>query len=205
MTLERSGTFTVVGEAGTGRGGLDVVVAERPDVVLLDVRMPDMDGLEALPLIRAQAPQTVVVMLSSLGSTALTQRALADGADGYVQKGRPLAELLAHMQVLVANRRAREPSDGNSIPGQLERHAIDYLDGTFGLLHVRHGHIVVANREASRLLGNFIASGAALAQVAPPLARHLEDHHDLNASTTVTLGDPPRRSSPSCDPAAPTS
>jgi len=199
MTLERSGTFRVVGEAGTGRKGVDVVVAQRPDVVLLDVRMPDMDGLEALPLIRAQAPQTVVVMLSSLGSSTLTKRALADGADGYILKGRPLTELLAHVHVLVANRRAREPADSNSkLPGQLGAHAIDYLDqAPFGLLHIRNGHVVVANREADRVLGDFIASGAALADVAPPLARHLkdhlEDHLEANGPTTVTLGDPPRQ------------
>src|SRR3954471_18420955 len=71
MTLERAGTFTVVGEARNGGEGVDAVAAQQPDVALLDILMPDMDGREALPLIRARCPQTVIVMLSSLGSSEM--------------------------------------------------------------------------------------------------------------------------------------
>src|SRR4051812_34981069 len=149
MTLERAGTFTVVGEAGSGREGIDVVAAQRPDVALLDILMPEMDGLEALPLIRARCPETVVVMLSSVGSSEATMRAVANGADGYIQKGRPMAELLAQIQVLVAKRAVADTARPRAnIPGQLGPHSYDYLDrAPFGLVHVRHGVVVLANRE----------------------------------------------------------
>ncbi|WP_027861690.1 response regulator [Marmoricola sp. URHB0036] len=195
MTLERAGTFAVVGEAGNGREGADLVAAQRPDVALLDIMMPDMDGLEALSQIRSRCPETVIVMLSSLGSAQMTLRALTAGADGYVQKGRPLSELLAQMQLLVAKRMGEGAAHlAPSVPGQVEPHSYNYLDqAPFGLVHVRGSSVVLANREATRMIGDFIASGAALADVSPALAAHLAAHPDLEGSATLTMGDPPRQ------------
>ena len=63
--LTRSG-MDVVGEAGDGRAGVDVVRAQRPDVVLLDLAMPVMDGVEALPIIRALVPDARIIVLVGL-------------------------------------------------------------------------------------------------------------------------------------------
>lgn len=100
IALERSG-YVVVGEAGDGRAGIDVVRDQRPDVVLLDLSMPVLDGLEALPSIRRLLPQGTIVVLSGFGPTTMSERALARGADGYVQKGAPLRSIIESIDRLV--------------------------------------------------------------------------------------------------------
>lgn len=89
LTLERSGHFEVVGEAGDGREGIDAATALQPDIVLLDVSMPVMDGLEALPRIVASAPDATVVMLSGFSEKRLGGEAAAGGAAAYLEKGLP--------------------------------------------------------------------------------------------------------------------
>jgi len=89
LALNRGG-FDVVGEAGDGKAGIELVRTEHPDVVLLDLSMPVMDGLEALPTIRRTVPGAKIIVLSGFGATQMSERALANGADGYVQKGASL-------------------------------------------------------------------------------------------------------------------
>ncbi len=87
LTLERSGQFEIVGEAGNGRDGVELAEALHPDLVLLDVSMPVMDGLEALPRIRSVAPDATVVMLSGFSELRLGADAAAGGASAYLEKG----------------------------------------------------------------------------------------------------------------------
>ena len=101
MALERRGDFRVVAEAGDGREGVDSAKAHQPDVVLLDIAMPVMSGLEALPLIREVCPTSTVIMLSGFGADKMSAQALLAGADGYIQKGQPIRALLAQVHSLV--------------------------------------------------------------------------------------------------------
>lgn len=87
MVLELSDHYTVVGEAGDGASGIDAVREWQPDLVLLDLAMPVMNGLEALPGIRRACPAAVVVVLSGFEADRMAAQALARGATGYVQKG----------------------------------------------------------------------------------------------------------------------
>ncbi len=87
--LEDSNRFRVVGEAGDGIAAVAVVEREQPDLVLLDVSMPRMDGLEALPLIRAASPGSVVVILSAFEARERERRARDLGAAGYLEKDLP--------------------------------------------------------------------------------------------------------------------
>jgi CheY-like chemotaxis protein len=94
LRLERSGAYDVVGEAADGMDAVEQAQALQPDVVLLDIAMPRMDGLEALPLIRAAVPNVHVIVLSGFSRDTLEDDALAAGAERYLLKGIRTNELL---------------------------------------------------------------------------------------------------------------
>jgi signal transduction histidine kinase len=87
LTLERDGDICVVGEAADGREGVDAVARLQPELVMLDLAMPVMDGIEALPLIKQACPATRVVVLSGFEAGAMEERSRNAGADAYLQKG----------------------------------------------------------------------------------------------------------------------
>jgi signal transduction histidine kinase/DNA-binding NarL/FixJ family response regulator len=112
IALTRGG-FDVVGEAGDGSKGIDVVRSHRPDVVLLDLAMPVMDGIEALPSIRRLCPDAKIIVLSGFGAQQMSARAVAAGADGYVQKGAPLNTILDYVRTLAGG--LKRPARGLSV------------------------------------------------------------------------------------------
>ncbi|HZP73968.1 MAG TPA: response regulator transcription factor [Gaiellaceae bacterium] len=77
----------VVGEAGNGREAVALVEELQPDVLLLDIAMPEMDGLETLPRVREASPATQVVMLTGVTAASVRERALATGASAFIEKG----------------------------------------------------------------------------------------------------------------------
>lgn len=98
LTLERAGVGKVVAEAADGEQAVRLAGERQPDVVLLDVTMPGVDGLAALELIRRELPATRVVVLSGHDEAAAADRALGAGASGYVVKGGGLEELVHAVQ-----------------------------------------------------------------------------------------------------------
>jgi len=103
MTLDREPDFTVVAEAEDGASGVEAVAAYKPHLVLLDIAMPVMDGLQALTLIREDSPGSIVVMLSAFtGSSGAIDRALALGAHGYIEKGGGVPEMIADLRGVLA-------------------------------------------------------------------------------------------------------
>lgn len=84
--LELAEGVEVVGEAETGAAALQLADELRPDVVLLDLRLPDVDGFACLDALRRRHPQTQVVMFSAVDDAELVAAALARGAAGYVLK-----------------------------------------------------------------------------------------------------------------------
>ena len=103
MTLDREPDFTVVAEAADGAAGLEAVAAHKPHLVLLDIAMPVMDGLQALTLIREDSPGSIVVMLSAFtGSSGAIDRALALGAHGYIEKGGGVPEMIDDLRGVLA-------------------------------------------------------------------------------------------------------
>ena len=97
--------FEVVGEAGDGRTALEGIAETRPAAVLLDLSMPDMDGLEAIPEIRKGDPDIAIIVLSGFSADRMGGPALERGADGYVEKGTPIQELRDATRTAVAQRR----------------------------------------------------------------------------------------------------
>lgn len=87
VALEANGQFEVVGDASDGQRGVEVVRRERPDLVVLDLAMPVMDGMEALAHIRRDLPAVRIVVLSAFDSQPMAERAISAGADAYLQKG----------------------------------------------------------------------------------------------------------------------
>jgi DNA-binding NarL/FixJ family response regulator len=101
LALELAGGFQVVGEAADGSEAIAQAATHQPDVVLLDLAMPVLDGLQALPLIRESAPDALVVVLSGFGADAMGEEAVRLGAATYVQKGVNPTELAEQLRALV--------------------------------------------------------------------------------------------------------
>ncbi|GHC89081.1 DNA-binding response regulator [Nocardiopsis terrae] len=85
----------VVAEAADGREAVELVLSHRPDVALLDIRMPRMDGLAATAEIRRVAPDTRVVILTTFGEDSYISQALGDGASGFLLKAGDPRELVS--------------------------------------------------------------------------------------------------------------
>lgn len=100
MSLQLDDGFVVAAEARDGEEAIRLVGDERPDIVVLDLRMPGIGGLDAIPRIREASPETQIVVLSALPEAEMGGQAIAAGADGYLEKGRAMADLGSWLQML---------------------------------------------------------------------------------------------------------
>jgi DNA-binding NarL/FixJ family response regulator len=105
-TLQQDSRVEVVGTAATGAEALEGVMRLRPDVLVLDLSMPDRDGLEVIPSIRTASPETAIVVASGFAWSRMAPVALELGAASYFEKGRPIVEL----RQLVAEAHAARPT-----------------------------------------------------------------------------------------------
>lgn len=94
--------IVVAGEAGDGREAVSMVLALRPQVVLLDIRMPDLDGLDAIPEILRARPEARIVMLTTFGEDAYIAGALERGAVGFLLKASDPRELQDAVRAVAA-------------------------------------------------------------------------------------------------------
>lgn len=95
MLLDAQTGLVVVGEAGDGRAALQLAADLQPDIILLDLSMPGLDGLEAVPLLRKAAPAARVLVLTMHDDASYLRQALRLGAAGYVLKKAADGELIA--------------------------------------------------------------------------------------------------------------
>jgi DNA-binding NarL/FixJ family response regulator len=112
---ERASDIEVVGESDGGEKAIDLVVSLKPDVVLLDISMPELNGLQILERFIAAAPQVRVVMLSMHSDDVVVQRALKLGARGYLLKSALSEELLIAIRAAYRNEVYLSPSISRSI------------------------------------------------------------------------------------------
>jgi len=101
MILEQQSDIEVVGEAGTGLGAIDAVRNHKPDIVLMDIRMPELDGLEATERIVAESgEQTRIIVLTTFDPDEYIYRALRAGASGFLLKDIPPENLVAAVRAV---------------------------------------------------------------------------------------------------------
>jgi DNA-binding NarL/FixJ family response regulator len=105
LGMEGDPGFEIVGEAGDGRTALEEIARTRPAAVLLDLSMPDMDGLQAIPQIREGDPDVAIIVLSGFSADRMSGKVLERGADGYIEKGTPIEELRDATRAAVAAHR----------------------------------------------------------------------------------------------------
>jgi DNA-binding NarL/FixJ family response regulator len=112
VLIDSEAGFEVVGEAADGAEAIAVAVAERPDVVLMDIRMPNVDGIEATRRIVADArtAQTRILVLTTFDLDEYVFQALRAGASGFLLKDTQPAELLAAIRVVAAGDALLAPS-----------------------------------------------------------------------------------------------
>jgi DNA-binding NarL/FixJ family response regulator len=102
MMLAGAAGIEVVGEADDGRGVLAAVDRHRPDVVLMDIRMPHLDGIAATRLLRGQPSPPEVIVLTTFDADELVVRALQAGAAGFLLKDTPPAEIVRAIELVHA-------------------------------------------------------------------------------------------------------
>ncbi len=112
--LEAAG-HTVVGQAGDGNEAVDAALSLKPDVVLMDIAMPQFNGLEALRRIKVEAPEIRVVMLTVTEEEASLITAMRSGAQGYLLKSLSSEEFLANLDRLTRGELAISNQDINRI------------------------------------------------------------------------------------------
>jgi DNA-binding NarL/FixJ family response regulator len=110
--LELTGEFTVVAEAGDGEAAVEAVAEHQPDALLIDLAMPLMDGVAAIPRIREVAPACRILVFSGFDHDSMRQTAMERGADAFLVKGmlpRDVIDVLRHQ---VAEGRRQVGQDG---------------------------------------------------------------------------------------------
>jgi DNA-binding NarL/FixJ family response regulator len=142
--LEASGQVDVVGEAATGVEAIEQARRLEPDVVLMDVRMPDMDGIQAT----RRMPQQKVLILTTFGLDEYIIEALRAGASGFLLKDAPVEDLLAAVRAVAAGDAQLSPAVTKRLLDQVARRlpaAVDHDDALLAELTARE-------REVLRLL-----------------------------------------------------
>ena len=109
----------LAGQAATARDGIREYHEKKPDITLMDVRLPDMNGIDALMAIRSEAPNARVVMLSMFRGDVQIQRALKAGARGFLLKTMPPSEIAASIRQVHAGRKC--------IPAEVASEIADYI------------------------------------------------------------------------------
>ena len=155
LSMEEAG-FVVAGEAGDGEEAVRLAETLRPDVVLMDVSMPVLDGIEATRLVHQRVPEARVVMLTMHGESDVMARAVAAGAVGYLVKDCSIEEVASAVRMAATGDGALSPQLATSMLAEVQR-------ATGG----PPGEPVISPREEEVL--QLVADGLSLPEVAAEL------------------------------------
>lgn len=110
LLLERQPEFTVVAEAANGREAIDLAARESPDVAIIDIAMPVLNGIEAAQRISSAHPKVAIIILSVHSDESYILRALKAGARGYLLKDSPEGDLLQAVRAVAAGKAFFSPA-----------------------------------------------------------------------------------------------
>jgi DNA-binding NarL/FixJ family response regulator len=135
LSLSRTPHIRVIGETGDGESTVAMAERRRPDVVIMDIRMPGMDGLEATKEMQDRVPDTAVLLFTAFGERSLLTRGLDAGAKGYLLKEAPSQTVVRAIEKLAAGEGYVDPSlmptflnrDGQALLTPRERQILQLL------------------------------------------------------------------------------
>src|SRR5580704_10851550 len=160
LLLERHENFEVIGEAADGREAVEIAAEQKPAVVVMDVAMPHLNGVEAARQILSRNPEIAIVMLSMHSDESYVLRSLKAGARAYLLKDSAEADLIAAIQAIIEGRSFFSPG----VRALLKEDYIYRLqkfgaDDTYELLTAREREVLQlvaegrSNKEVASLLG----------------------------------------------------
>jgi DNA-binding NarL/FixJ family response regulator len=148
--------FEIVAEAANGKDALKLAVKDKPDIILLDIRMPDGDGLATLEKLRQKAPESKVIMLSTYDNPTYIARAVALGASDYVLKGSTRDDIIATLKACAAGESPSRTGELKKIANTMKvKQAIDDDDVPLTQREtqvLRHVALGLSNKEIGKSL-----------------------------------------------------
>lgn len=151
--------FEVVGDSGDGRVAVEEIAAHRPDVLLLDITMPGLSGIDVIPLVRRESPRTRIVMLTHHEGESFVDQALKAGADGYLSKDSDPDELRVAIRSVCSGNPYVSPKVARGLVGQLRNERPGAEDTGLSSLTPRERQVFQllaighSNKEVARDLG----------------------------------------------------
>ena len=137
LLLASESNFEVVAQAADGRAGLKLVERYRPEIVLLDIGMPEMNGIEACRQIKRLAPEIHVIALSMHTGHRIVKEMLKAGASGYVLKAMGFGEVAQALQSVMAGRRYLSPAIVDVVIDVAVQDSVDTVETPFMRLSSR--------------------------------------------------------------------
>jgi DNA-binding NarL/FixJ family response regulator len=160
LLLERESDFGIVGEAANGREVVDAVGRDAPDVVIMDIAMPMMNGIEATKRITEAYPRTAVIILSVHSDEAYVLRALKAGARGYLLKDSAETDLTQAVRAVAAGKAYFSPAVSKILADEYVRQVREQgVEDPYELLTARERELLQliaelkATKEIAELLG----------------------------------------------------
>ncbi len=124
LVVDYESDMTVVGAAATGRQSIEMFEKVRPSLVLMDLRLPDMNGIDAMIAIREKAPTAKVIILTTFEGDAEVNRALKAGAAGYLLKTMPRKQIIESMRLIHAGKRKIDPGVAANLAEHMGQEAL---------------------------------------------------------------------------------
>lgn len=109
MYLEKHERISIAGEADNGFDAVKIIIEKQPDVVLMDIDMPGLSGIEAIRVLRKTLPDLTIIVLSTYSKREYIQEAMTEGASGYVAKNTKIDELIKIIEDFAAGRECLSP------------------------------------------------------------------------------------------------